>query len=274
MDEIGRKMKDAQIRKSENRAWTTYRQRALAIYGTTCVVCGRTRDEQDVVVHHKDGTNYPGGNHTIENLAVLCRECHNKLAPQHHKLLGDHLVERDVASMLVHLGLDPEDPNLKDTPRRIATLYENMFSGLKKENIPDFTVFDNKNPKYDQVVLVKAKFMSTCSHHFLPFFGEAYFGYIPDKKVVGLSKIRRVIQYFAHRPQTQERLTQQVVEYLDKKLKPKGCMLIMKARHMCIIVKDPSQMDTQTSTSAIRGCFKESTVRNEFLQLVQYSEKG
>ncbi len=272
--EICSKAGKAYVANKQARPWTTYRKRALDKYGPGCSTCGDIpKDIRDSVVHHKDGRNYPGGNHTIENLVVMCRSCHNKLAPQHHKMMGDRLVEKDVANMLLHLKLDVEDPNLKDTPRRIATLYDHMFSGLKSENKPDFTVFPNTKPKYDQIILVRADFMSMCSHHFMPFYGEAYFGYVPDKHIVGLSKIRRVLQYFAHRPQLQERLTQQTIELLHKKLKPKGSMLVTYAKHMCIIVKDPSQKDSQTVTSAIKGCFNTPAIRNEFLQLVAAQQK-
>jgi len=251
------------------KAWRTYRKRAIDAYGTTCGVCGITYDEDDVVVHHKNGKNYPGSDHSLDNLMIMCRRCHNQLAPLHAKILGDQKVEQAVSKMIQSLGLDPEDPNLKDTPRRIATLFEEMFSGIDPNNAPNITLFDNEDPAYDQIVSTGADFMSMCSHHFMPFFGSAYFGYIPGKKVIGLSKIRRVIQYFAHRPQLQERLTEQVIELLDSILQPKGCMLVMKARHMCVILKDPSQLNTETVTSAVRGCFREAAVKQEFLSLIQ-----
>lgn len=260
-----RKLKKIQL-------WKTYRERAIKHYGLKCQICNRSLLEEEVDVHHKDGKNFPNayGNHSVENLMVLCRSCHSKIAPKYYKVKGDLLVEKAAAEMLSRLGLDiTNDPNLKDTPRRIAALYEEVFSGLKEENRPYITFFPNeKSTKCDQIVMVKANFMSMCSHHFMPFFGEAFFGYIPGKQLIGLSKIKRVIDYFANRPQLQEKLTQEVVDFLDEKIHPKGCMLVMKAMHMCVAIKDRSQLSAQATTSAVKGCFKETTVKNEFLSLI------
>ena len=261
------------IKMKKVQPWKTYRQRAIKHFGLRCQICNKDLAEEEVVVHHKDGKNFSNsyGNHMLENLMVLCRSCHSKLAPKYYKVKGDIQVERAVSEMMDKLGLDTvNDPNLKDTPRRIATLYEEAFSGLKEENRPYLTFFPNeKVVKYDQIIMMKANFMSMCSHHFMPFFGQAFFGYIPDQQLVGLSKVRRVIDYFAHRPQLQERLTQEVVNFLDEKIRPKGCMLVMKALHMCVVIKDPSQINTQAVTSAIKGCFKEALVKNEFLNLIE-----
>ena len=202
-----------------------------------------------------------------EKLFVACRGCANLLLGKHEKKRGDRGMMNAVAELLTQLGLDLDDPNLKETPRRIATIYELMTEGLKPENEPSIQTFPN-DQKYDQIAIVKARFMSMCSHHFMPFFGVAYFGYIPDKDLIGLSKVRRVIDYFAHRPQLQEQLTKQVIDYLHDKLKPKGCMLVIQATHLCIAIKDNDQIDCPTSTSAIKGVFDDESPRNEFLTLI------
>jgi len=124
--------------------------------------------------------------------------------------------EENAKKMLLSLGLDINDEHLQDTPKRIVKMYKEVFSGLLQENEPKFTVFNN--PDYNEMIIIQGKFSSMCSHHFLPFLGEFYFGYIPDKKICGLSKIPRVVEYFAKRPQVQERLTQQIIDYLDEKL--------------------------------------------------------
>jgi len=181
--------------------------------------------------------------------------------------------EENAKKMLLSLGLDINDEHLQDTPKRIVKMYKEVFSGLLQENEPKFTVFNN--PDYNEMIIIQGKFSSMCSHHFLPFLGEFYFGYIPDKKICGLSKIPRVVEYFAKRPQVQERLTQQIIDYLDEKLKPKGCILVMKAKHYCSILRGVKQDEdyANTTTSAVKGIFLKpepgKNPKEEFLSLIK-----
>lgn len=170
---------------------------------------------------------------------------------------------------LKSLGLDLNDEHLKDTPVRLVKMYNELFSGLNKNNEPNFTIFNNTN--YDQMIIIEGEFKSLCSHHFMPFVGKFWFGYIPNKKMCGLSKVPRVVEYFSRRPQVQERLTEEIVGYLNNKLQPKGCMLVMKAKHYCEIMRGIEQGEehTNTTTSAIKGCFKKKEIREEFLQLIK-----
>lgn len=231
-----------------------------------CQACGKQLQEPEDVEYTRR-KYFTGTAPEAKKVFVSCRSCANKLLGIHERKTGDVGMVNAVAELLVQMGLDLEDPNLEGTPRRIATMYELMTEGLNPENEPTIKTFPNTQ-KYDQVAIVKARFMSMCSHHFMPFFGVAYFGYIPDEELVGLSKIRRVIDYFAHRPQLQEQLTEQVIGHLNNKLKPKGCMLVIQATHMCIAIKDNAQIDCPTSTSAIKGCFEDESPRNEFLTLI------
>src|SRR3990167_8404146 len=172
-------------------------------------------------------------------------------------------------SFLRALGLNLKDEHLKDTPSRITKMYLELFSGLDSRNEPKFTVF--KNPNYDQMIIIEGEFKSLCSHHFMPFIGKFWFGYIPNKKVCGLSKVPRVVEYFSKRPQVQERLTEEIVSYLNGKLNQKGCMLVMKAKHYCAIMRgvEQGEENANTTTSAIRGIFKKKEAREEFLNLIQ-----
>jgi len=174
-----------------------------------------------------------------------------------------------VGALLREMGLDMSNEHLKDTPKRVVMMYGELFSGLDKTNEPIFTTFDN--PNYDEMIIVKGNFSSTCSHHLLPFIGQFYFAYIANEKLCGLSKIPRVVEYFSKRPQLQERLTQQIVDYLNDKLQPKGCMLIMKAKHYCEILRGVKQHEdtAETITSAIKGIFMKQKVKEEFIQLIK-----
>lgn len=234
-----------------------------------CQACGKLLQWSQHVVYTVRKHIYKDEPHVLSeyDLFVSCRLCANKLMGKHEQKQGARGMMAAITELLTQLGLDLEDPNLKETPRRIATMYELMTEGLKPENEPAIQIFPN-DQEYDQIAIVKARFMSMCSHHFMPFFGVAYFGYVPDKDLIGLSKVRRVIDYFAHRPQLQEQLTKQVIDYLHNKLKPKGCMLVVQATHLCIAIKDNAQIDCPTSTSAIKGCFEDEAPRNEFLTLI------
>ncbi|MBI2506210.1 MAG: GTP cyclohydrolase I FolE [Candidatus Latescibacteria bacterium] len=166
------------------------------------------------------------------------------------------------------LGLPREDPHLKDTPDRVGRMYLEIFRGLEEEREPVFTTFPNAE-KYSNMVIVKdIEFYSVCAHHMIPFFGRAHIAYIPDQRIVGLSKIPRVVDFYAHRPQLQERLTEQIIDLLVEKLEPQGAIVVMEARHLCMEMRGVEKPGAYTTTSAIRGCFEDKVVREEFLDLL------
>jgi len=174
------------------------------------------------------------------------------------------------------LGLDLSDPNLKDTPDRIARAYcREFFSGLIESKIPKITTFPNEDNYNEIIMLDNIAFVSMCSHHFLPFQGLAWFLYIPRKKLIGASKINRIIQYFAARPQLQEKLCQEVMEFFIKKVEPLGAMLVMRAVHGCMSCRGIRQsLNSGMTTSAVYGSFKENvTTRNEALSLIELSKR-
>jgi len=156
--------------------------------------------------------------------------------------------------------------SVPDTDRRVTDMYLELLSG-KFSKPPKVRTF--KNPNYDQIIVIKdINFVSVCEHHLLPFYGKAHFAYLPKDRIVGLSKVPRVVQYFALREQTQERLTQQIADFLFEKIKPRGLMLIIQATHTCASlrgVKTPAKM----ITSALRGEFlKDPDLKQEVMKLL------
>ncbi len=149
------------------------------------------------------------------------------------------------------MGLDLNEPNLINTPHRVAKMYvDEIFSGLNPENEPKVTVFPNDD-NIDQIVQSDTlKFSSTCSHHFVPFVGLAWILYVPDKKVVGASKFSRILNYFARRPQTQERMTKQVADYIMEKTQPRGCMVFTRAVHQCMTCRGINQQNSAGLTTS------------------------
>ena len=174
-----------------------------------------------------------------------------------------------VRSIIEILGLDPAtDPNLKETDRRVAKMYLEMFSGLSEGAEPNITCFPN-DEGYSAMVMEKdIPFYSMCAHHFVPFYGHAHMAYIPNERIIGLSKMPRIVEFSAKRPQLQERMTEQVAAYLEQRLRPQGIMVVLEARHLCVEMRGIKKPGALTVTSAIRGIFNTQTVREEFLDLL------
>jgi len=166
------------------------------------------------------------------------------------------------------LGLDTSDPNLFETPERVAKMYLEMFGGLAEGAEPDITFFPNDEHYKAMVIEKDIPFYSMCSHHFVPFYGHAHLAYIPNEKIIGLSKLPRILEFYAHRPQLQERLTEQVAGFLLDKLNPQGVMVVIEARHLCVEMRGVKKPGALTVTSAIRGIFYNRSVREEFLDLL------
>jgi GTP cyclohydrolase IA len=166
------------------------------------------------------------------------------------------------------LGLDPSDPNLTETPERIAQMYFELFAGLAEGAEPKVTLFPNDEHYTAMVIEKDIPFYSMCSHHFIPFYGHAHLAYIPNQKIIGLSKMPRIVDFYAHRPQLQERLTEQVAQFLTDKLAPQGVMVVVEARHLCVEMRGIKKPGALTVTSAIRGIFYNRPVREEFLDLL------
>jgi GTP cyclohydrolase I len=178
-------------------------------------------------------------------------------------------VARAFRDVMEALGLDTDDPNLADTPLRVARAYRELFAGLEEGAEPELRTFPNEEG-YSQVVAVAGiPFHSLCAHHFLPFFGTAHVAYVPGQRIVGLSKLARVVEFYARRPQVQERLTEQIIGLLDRRLQPQGAMVVVQARHFCMEMRGIRKAGAMTTTSAIRGVFEQERTRQEFLSLLR-----
>jgi len=167
------------------------------------------------------------------------------------------------------LELDLEDPHLHETPKRVGRMFLEIFRGLQERHEPDITCFPNLE-NYSNMVMVKdIDFFSMCSHHMVPFFGKAHVAYIPAEKIVGISKIARIVEFYARRPQLQERMTEHIIDFLVERLEPQGAIAVLEARHLCMEMRGIEKPGALTTTSAIRGCFRDKGVREEFMELLQ-----
>ena len=194
-------------------------------------------------------------------LTELDEEQQTKLATMAHHVRG----------LLTALGLDLKDPNLAETDLRVAKMYLEMFHGLTEGAEPKVTTFPNEEGYSHMVMETQIPFYSMCAHHLIPFYGHAHIAYIPRDRILGLSKFARILEFYAKRPQLQERLTEQVVTYLEEKLQPLGAMVVIEARHLCVEMRGVKKPGAVTVTSALRGIFHQKPVREEFLDLLRHS---
>jgi GTP cyclohydrolase IA len=179
------------------------------------------------------------------------------------------LIEKHFREIMLIMGLDLKDDSLKGTPARVAKMYiKEIFSGLNPANKPEIKLFDNKF-KYNEMLVEKdITFYSNCEHHFVPIIGKAHAAYISSGKVIGLSKINRIVQYYAKRPQVQERLTVQVANALKDILKTDDVAIVMDASHLCVSSRGVNDTNSRTVTSHYSGKFKEENTKNEFLKYI------
>ncbi len=184
------------------------------------------------------------------------------------------LIEKHFREIMTIMGLDLTDDSLAGTPRRVAKMYiQEIFSGLNPANKPGVRLFNNTY-NYDQMLVEKnITFHSNCEHHFVPIIGKAHVAYISSGKVIGLSKINRIVQYYAKRPQVQERLTVQIAQELRDLLETEDVAVIMDASHMCVSSRGIQDVNSKTVTSQFYGKFKEDAVRQEFFKYLELDKK-
>ncbi len=177
---------------------------------------------------------------------------------------------RDAVRRIIEaIGEDPSREGLLDTPRRIAEMYEELFTGLHQDPREVLSTSFQESHR-EMVILKNIPFYSLCEHHFLPFHGQAHVGYVPQGRIVGASKIARVVDILARRPQLQERLTGQVADAITEALSPDGVAVVIEAEHLCMTMRGVQKPGTTLITSAIRGAFRRRAVtRSEFLALVR-----
>jgi GTP cyclohydrolase IA len=181
------------------------------------------------------------------------------------------MMEDLIRSLLAELGEDPARQGLVRTPKRVAESFRFLTAGYAKdvEEILNGAVFDE--PCDEMVIVKEIDFYSLCEHHILPFYGRAHIAYIPNGKVIGLSKLPRIVDVFARRLQIQERLTQQIAESIDKALKPQGVAVVVEAFHLCIAMRGVEKQNAFATTSAMLGVFREDrATRSEFMNLIAH----
>ena len=179
-------------------------------------------------------------------------------------------IQNAVREILIAVGENPDREGLLETPKRVANMYEEIIAGLTEDPKQHIKLFNEQSN--DEMVIVKdIPFYSMCEHHLLPFFGKAHIGYIPsDNKIIGLSKLARIVDNFAKKPQVQERLTSDIADFLNDNLQPKGVAVIMEAEHMCMTMRGARAAGSKTQTSALRGIMRtDAKTRAEVLSLLK-----
>lgn len=183
-------------------------------------------------------------------------------------------IKKDVENILKTLGMDLTDDSLKGTPNRVAKMFvKEIFGGLDPSKKPNSSTFEN-NYKYGEMLVEKnITLYSTCEHHLLPIVGRAHIAYISSGRVIGLSKMNRIVDYFAKRPQVQERLTMQIVQELQKALNTQDVACVIDAKHLCVNSRGICDIESSTVTSEFGGKFKEEQTRREFLDYIKLETK-
>jgi len=207
-----------------------------------------------------------GDNHIGTSVDTPMRkDAFDKTDEEKKEIIADHF-----ATIMETLGLDLTDDSLQGTPKRVAKMFVNeIFHGLNPENKPKMSSFDNKYKYGEMLVEKNITVYSTCEHHFLPIVGKAHIAYISKGSVIGLSKMNRIVEYYAKRPQVQERLTMQIVKELQNALGTEDVACIIDAKHLCVNSRGVSDVSSSTVTSEYGGVFKEDKIKKEFLQYIK-----
>ena len=212
---------------------------------------------------NNNGHDLIGDNHVATSLETPMRDDAFLLSDEQKMLL----IEDKFRDIMTVLGLDLNDDSLSGTPHRVAKMFvKEIFSGLNPENKPSISVFDNKFKYGEMLVEKNINLNSTCEHHFLPIVGKAHVAYISSGQVIGLSKINRVVDYFARRPQVQERLTVQIANELKRILKTQDVAVVIDAKHLCVSSRGIQDEGSSTITAEYGGVFKDSLRKEEFLK--------
>jgi len=209
-----------------------------------------------------------GDNHIMTGIETPVREDAFEMDDQ----LKIELIEEKFYEIMNILGLDMNDDSLKGTPHRVAKMYvKEIFSGLNPNNKPNIALFENKYNYNEMLVEKDITFYSNCEHHFVPITGKAHVAYISNGAVIGLSKINRLVNYYAKRPQVQERLTIQIANALKDALKTEDVAVVIGAYHLCVSSRGIQDVNSSTITSSYHGKFLNSQTRNEFLNYIGYN---
>lgn len=214
-------------------------------------------------INDHNGHDLIGDNHVATSLETPMREDAFLLSDEQKMVL----IEDKFRDIMNILGLDLNDDSLNGTPHRVAKMFvKEIFSGLNPENKPKISVFDNKFKYGEMLVEKNINMNSTCEHHFLPIVGKAHVAYVSSGQVIGLSKINRVVDYFARRPQVQERLTVQISNELKRILKTEDVAVVIDAKHLCVSSRGIQDEGSSTITAEYGGIFKDQNRKDEFLK--------
>ncbi|RUT71708.1 GTP cyclohydrolase I FolE [Flavobacterium cupreum] len=218
------------------------------------------------MINNEDFLDETGDNHFSSN-------AQNPLRQDAFDLSDDEKIEqikKDVENILQTLGMDLTDDSIKGTPNRVAKMFvKEIFGGLNPSKKPKASTFDN-NYKYGEMLVEKnITLYSTCEHHLLPIIGRAHVAYISSGRVIGLSKMNRIVEYYAKRPQVQERLTMQIVQELQKALGTEDVACVIDAKHLCVNSRGIKDIESSTVTSEFGGKFKDPQTRREFLDYIK-----
>ena len=182
-------------------------------------------------------------------------------------------IEPHFKAIMEILGMDMRDDSLRGTPLRVAKMYvKELFQGLNPANMPSMTLFENKFQYNEMLVEKNINFYTNCEHHFVPFFGKAHVAYISSGKVIGLSKLNRLVEYFSKRPQVQERLTMQVGKALQTVLQTQDVAIMMDAKHLCVSSRGVKDDSSNTITSFFGGKFQDEQTKMEFLKYIEMND--
>lgn len=207
-----------------------------------------------------------GDQHIFTSLDTPMRDDAFLLSSEEKKKIIEHHFEKIMST----LGLDLTDDSLKGTPHRVAKMYiDEIFSGLDISNKPKISLFENKYSYNEMLVEKNITFFSNCEHHFVPIYGKAHIAYISSGKVIGLSKLNRIVKYFSKRPQVQERLTNQIASELQEILETKDIAVVINAEHLCVSSRGVEDVTSSTVTSFYGGEFKQDASKIEFLRYLK-----
>ncbi len=214
---------------------------------------------------NKEQIEIIGDNHISTNIETpMCLDAFKKADNEKIKVIQHHF-----GKIMEELGLDLTDDSLSGTPYRFAKMYvKELFYVLNPKNKPKLSTFQNKYGYKKMLVEQGTTIDSTCEHHFLPITGHAHIGYIPKDKVIGLSKINRLVDYYAHHPQVQERLSLQILKDLQNTLETEDVIVIITAKHLCVSSRGIKDKESFTTTLEYGGCFDDKATRDEFLNIV------
>jgi GTP cyclohydrolase I len=273
IDKEKKKIAIEKMRVSNSSDLTLLRQEVVNEAEGKCARCGKIQDK--MCIHHIDGYHY---HNEKENLVLLCQSCHaithNAIKRERVNFYGNPKVANHIAEAMIALKLDLNDPNLKETPQRIARVWEEFaapdIDGKKEERIK--YIMSRKFPSdyNDMVICDNIMTFGLCPHHFLPIAYTIHFAYIPQKFVLGLSKIIDVIKNICKSPKLQEDLGDEIVNIFMNELQCQGCMCVIKGIHNCMTMRDVEARESCTITSSVKGCFatNDKNCKGEFLSLI------